>query len=278
MRLLAIVFTMIVAFVGALISVSDAAENKVGIRTVGDQICMGSDGMPNHETGTFPNRGNPHSIKEQNFYLCVPANPVKKETPSEARGAIGFAINGVLIRPGTADFYDASSPRGHSRDPRSGWRLDGMGSADALGMDEHNAHVDNQGIYHYHGVPTGLVNVLEGSQIGYAADGFTIHYMGDQVKSGYTLKKGVRPSAPGGKYDGSYVQDWEYTGGEGTLDRCNGGDLNGQYVYFVTKTYPHYPPCLWGEVSKDFRMMPERRGDHGEHPPHHHGHPPHHRH
>lgn len=250
MRLWAIVLIVTIAASGF----SYAAPNKVSINVVGEKICMVSNGLPNHKTGTFPNRGNPHAIKEQNFHLCVPAKPVKRTTSSQAGGAIGFALNGVLIRPGTADFYDASSPRGHSRDPSSGWRLDGMGSADALGMDQNNAHVDNQGIYHYHGIPTGLLGAIQGTHVGYAADGFEIHYVGDKVTPGYSLKNGTRPSAPGGKYDGSYVQDWEHTGGQGVLDRCNGGELNGQYVYFVTKVYPHYPPCLWGEMSRDFRM------------------------
>ncbi len=56
------------------------------------------------------------------------------------------------------------------------------------------------------------------SLIGYAGDGFEIHYLGDKVKSGYELKSGVRPSGPGGKYDGSYNEDYIHKALEGALD------------------------------------------------------------
>lgn len=116
----------------------------------------------------------------------------------------------------------------------------------------HNAHVDNRGIYHYHGRPTGLISTSPSSHIGYAADGHEIHYAGSGAQSGWTLKSGTRPTAPGGAHDGTYVQDWEYTG-TGNLDQCNGGTLNGRYVYFATDSFPFYPRCFWGAVSGDFR-------------------------
>ena len=34
--------------------------------------------------------------------------------------------------------------------------------------------------------------------------------------------------------------------------RCNGGTLNGKYVYFATDEFPFFPRCHWGNVSKDF--------------------------
>ena len=67
------------------------------------------------------------------------------------------------------------------------------------------------------------------------------------------LKKGTRPSGPGGRYDGTYVQDWEYKKGSGNLDKCNGKIMNGKYVYFATDTFPFYPRCHWGTVGNDFK-------------------------
>ena len=127
-----------------------------------------------------------------------------------------------------------------------------MGSGRQLGLDWANAHVDERGAYHYHGKPPPVMKTRGGSQIGYAADGFEIHYVSG-TKSGYRLKQGNRPSGPGGRYDGSYVEDWEYVGGAGRLDRCNGGTLNGKYVYFVTDTFPFFPRCLWGARGSGFR-------------------------
>lgn len=232
------------------------AQNRVEISERGNQICIRSNGLPNHATGRFPNRGNPHRIRAQDIDVCVSANPRKGNRPSgTGQGAIGIALNGVIIRPGTADYWDPGSRRGHSRNRSSGWNLEGMGAADTLGMDRANGHVDNRGLYHYHGKPVAALKTRGGTHIGYAKDGFEIHYVGSTARSGYRLRSGARPSGPGGRHDGTYVEDWVYVGGSGTLDQCNGGTLNGKFVYFATDTFPFYPRCLWGQPSRDFRGL-----------------------
>ena len=246
------------SLIGAVILTGPAAaaENFVEITERGNRICIKSNAIPNHATGTFPNRGNPHTMRAQRINVCLPASPVKGNRPRGVGDrAVGIALNGVLIRPGTADYWDPSSPRGHSRNRSSGWNLEGMGAAHMLGIDRANAHVDRRGAYHYHGKPVAALKTRGGTQIGYAADGFEIHYIGAGAKSGYRLKSGNRPSGPGGPYDGTYVEDWEYVGGSGRLDRCNGGTLNGKFVYFATNTFPFYPRCLWGRPSGDFRGL-----------------------
>ena len=82
--------------------------------------------------------------------------------------------------------------------------------------------------------------------VGWAADGFEIHYAGDNARPSWQLKSGTRPSAPGGRYDGTYNEDFEYVRGSGNLDQCNGGLVDGQYVYFATDAYPYFPRCLYG--------------------------------
>jgi hypothetical protein len=231
----------------------DGHDNEVAITVQGDQRCIVSNGLPDHDTGQFPNQGNPNTISEQNIQLCVDATPTKTGQATELRGVTGVAVNGIEIRPGTAEWYDASSPRGVSRDRSSGWNYEGFGNAAMLGIDGNHAHVDNTGLYHYHAVLDGLTDAAEGTQIGYAPDGFEIHYVGGQQSSSYQLKPGTRPSGPGGAYDGTFVQDWEYVAGSGTLDQCNGGTLNGEFVYFATDSYPFFPRCAWGEVSADFQ-------------------------
>ena len=113
-------------------------------------------------------------MRAQDIEVCVSADPQKGDAARPVR-TTGIAANGVLIRPGTADYYDASSPRGHSRDRSSGWNLDGIGAAETLGLDTQNAHVGPRGEYHYHGVPVALVTPDETSFIGWAADGFPIY-------------------------------------------------------------------------------------------------------
>lgn len=242
--------------VGALSAQAIAASNSVKITETGGQRCMTSNGIPDHQTGRFPNSGNPNSIAIQNIKLCVTASPTKGTRAKNVNGTVGFALNGIILRPGTADWYDASSSRGHSRDRSSGWNLEGLGARETLGMDSNNAHVDNQGIYHYHGPSDAIMKAAQGTLIGYAADGHEIHYMGSKVTSSWQLKSGTRSSAPGGAHDGTYNQDWQYVAKSGNLDKCNGGTMNGKYVYFATDTYPFFPRCNYGTVSSDF----ERRG------------------
>ncbi|MEM7057678.1 MAG: YHYH protein [Pseudomonadota bacterium] len=234
-----------------------ATAKEPSVTQTGGQTCIRSDGLPNHTTGQFPNRGNPNRIRPQRINVCVSSTPRKGSTPIEVRGSMGIAVNGVMIRPGTADWYDPRSPRGFSRDRSSGWNLEGMGAGVQLGLDQNNAHVDPRGLYHYHGIPTGLVSKLQDGMIGWAADGFPLYLAGPAETSSWRLKSGERPTPPYGAYDGTYVQDWEHLSGSGTLDQCNGGLKNGQFVYFVTDTYPFYPRCLWGQPSQDFR--PPRR-------------------
>ena len=184
--------------------------------------------------------------------LCFSAKPKKGKRARFIRGSVGVALNGVQFRPGTADYYDPSSPRGFSRDRRSGWNLEGLGARDKLGMDRNDAHVDHRGLYHYHGVASVLARSAKGTLIGYAADGFEIHYVGNQKKSSYRLKSGNRKTDPGGKHDGTYNEDWKYVAGSSSLDQCNGGLLKGKLCIFCHKKLPVFPPLHVGGSKQRF--------------------------
>lgn len=222
----------------------------------GEERCVDANGIPDHDVGDFPNAGNPNTIKAQTLHYCFPAHPVKSDQKKEIHGTVGIALNGVPIRPGTADYWDPSTSRGFSRDRSSGWNLEGGTNLAALGMDDNIAHVDPRGLYHYHGVGKNH-DKSQRLLMGYAADGFSIYY-DPNVRSSYVLKKGIRPSGPGGQYDGTYVQDWVYKTNSGDLDACNGKVVAGQYAYFATDTYPYFPRCVWGTPSTDFNR--EGRG------------------
>ena len=77
-----------------------------------------------------------------------------------------------------------------------------------------------------------------------------------EATSGYTLKAGNRPAqsstSPGGVYDGTYIEDYEYTGA-GTLDACNGMTVHGQYGYYVTDSFPYVMGCFSGTPHASFR-------------------------
>jgi YHYH protein len=199
----------------------------------------------------------------------MPLNP-KEQSNIEPLGMnpFGVAINGIPFDPGAAEWWHGNR--------NSGWQYEAM--AIGLGMDRNNAHVQPNGSYHYHGIPTGLLEKLASAPkptlIGYAADGFPIYAPsgyedpGDQhsslkrLKSSYRLKSGTRPNGPGGKYDGTYTEDYEYARDHGDLDECNGrfGVTSeypkGIYCYYVTDSFPYIPRSFKGTPDSSFEKRP----------------------
>lgn len=234
-------------------------KNMVSITTEGDYRFIAANGIPNHQTGQFPNRGNPNAISAQDHHYRVPLYPQMTGRATPQNGVIGVALNGIPFEPGTAECY--GRPRG-VRGPMEScaWREEAIVKGEGqLGLDSSNAHVQPNGTYHYHGVPYGLLAILGGGDIvtvGYAADGFPLVVSrSGTYKSGYRLKKGQRDGGPGGAYDGTYTADYEYAG-SGTqghkLDECNGTTIDGAYVYFITDEFPFAPRCLMGQADNSF--------------------------
>jgi hypothetical protein len=214
-------------------------------------------------------------VAEQNISLKIPRNPKVASSPSELSLLTYNAVmlNGVVLDQVANGCYkpsDSSADKDGNVADGCGlwvdWRLDPMGKV-SFGTDSHNGHTQPGGLYHYHGNPNALFDPEETAQgspvIGFAADGFPIygpHYI-DEVTgkmlvavSGYTLKEGSRPagnSSPGGTYDGTYIQDYEFTNA-GTLDKCNGMTVNGQYGYYVTSGYPYVMACYSGTPDASF--------------------------
>lgn len=232
--------------------------NRYAMTIDGDQRCFSTNGVPHHETGEFPTRGNPNTIEPQTVSVCVPMTPQRATVRTPIRGTLGIAVNGVAFRPNTAEKYDPNGRRGFSRNGDPDWTVDIHGVDGKLGLDFNNAHVGRGGLYHYHGIANALTELSGTTLIGYAGDGYEMHYAGEAVTSGYMLKSGTRPSGPGGAYDGTYNEDYVYTATAGTLDACNGGLKDGEYVYYVTDSYPFVPRCLTGVVSDDFNRSRHR--------------------
>jgi hypothetical protein len=252
-----------------------AGTNRVSITVEGDWRVIRANGLPDHETGRFPNRHNPNSIAPQNYVFRVTAHPVAAAQASEFRlGLFGIAINGVPFDPGADEWWN--------RDRNSGWQYEAMTGHLDLGVDQNNAHVQPSGAYHYHGLPIGLLaNIRDATNrmilLGWAADGFPIYapwaYSNasdaqsplKKLRSSYRLKSGARPSGPGGAYDGTFVADFEYAAGAGDLDECNGRFgvtpefPNGSYEYFITKDFPFIP--------RKFRGTPDAPGGPDRPPP-----------
>ena len=217
----------------------------------------------------------------------MPLNPVANSTLTPLqRQPMGVALNGIPFEPGTAEFW--------SNDPKSGWTREAIVNGQRfLGLDQNNAHVQPNGSYHYHSIPEGLLERLNSGKfapmklIGYAADGFPMYSataFSDpnsamssprEMKPSWQLKRGNRPpepEGPGGIYDGTYVQDYEFVPGLGDLDESNGRTgvtpeyPGGTYYYVATATFPFFPRSLKGTPDPSF----ERHGP----PPGGHRHPP----
>ncbi len=251
--------------------------NVVTVTIEGNERVIRSNGLPNHETGSFPNSGNPHTITEQSHVYRVPLNPEVASTTTSVLGSnnrpayqVGVAINGIPFDVTTVEYW--------RRDPSLGWNIEAIGTLN-LGLDQNQAHVQPTGSYHYHGVPNGLIanqSAMQHSTLyGYAADGFPIYILYGytdannansavkKLSSSYRLKSGSRPSnGPSGTYDGTYTQDYEYVQGLGDLDENNGRFgvtpeyPNGIYHYFITDTFPFHPRHFRGTPNSTFRLGP----------------------
>ena len=267
--------------------------NRVQVTETDGFRVIESNDIPKHTVGRFPNRGNPNAIAAQNWTIKIPLQPIPndKVTPlhqSTNHGPpnmpFGVGVNGVLFEPGTAEFWMG--------DRTADWNYEALGGAVGLGLDANHAHVQPGGIYHYHGLPTGLLEELgfiagkidhntHSPLIGWAADGFPVYYafgyqQADDPESSvvklttsFRLKQGQRPSGsagPGGRYDGAFIQDYEFALGTGDLDECNGRFCvtpefpEGTYAYFFTDSWPVIPRGFRGTPV----LLKERR--HGAHP------------
>ncbi len=197
----------------------------------------------------------------------------------------GVAKNGVAIDPAPAEPFIFENP--NTGEYNWDWVMEPNNNMDVVGLDCAIAHVQPDGLYHYHGnmaiyaeqlspgISTGTTP-SEPVQIGWAADGFPILYMygpnaaGNAVvklSSSHMLKSGDRPgngtTAPCGEYNGKYTNDYEFVNGSGDLDECNGiardvtlGTGTYSYFYVITEEFPFISRCLVGSPNASFKIGP----------------------
>ncbi len=197
----------------------------------------------------------------------IPLNPSFASTSTAISLTTDTAIllNGVKVDLLAAACYNVGDERIGCNDMSQPWRFDPMSPLTQFGTDSHNAHTQPDGTYHYHGNPLALFDqqgTAESPLVGFAADGFPIYgsFIDDNgqvraVTSSFQLKSGSRPqsnSDPGGNYDGTYVDDYEYVAGSGDLDECNGMMRNGAYGYYVVNEYPWVLACFKGTPDSSF--------------------------
>jgi hypothetical protein len=238
-------------------------------------------GVPNHPVtrGNFATRVGAVTVSQ--LFTMTPA--VTSASGTFERGTIGFAVNSVKFDPAT-DGGCMSTATGTGMNQgcvAAGaggqgavtypWALEALGGAFQFGTDESNAHTQPSGAYHYHGMPEGLLTVLQASAtrmtlVGFALDGFPMYarYGHDAATDPASPLRRMTPSwqkkatPDAGRPStatfpmGTFRQDYEYRAGSGDLDECNGRFgvtpefPSGIYHYYVTETYPFIQRCWKG--------------------------------
>jgi hypothetical protein len=260
-------------------------ESTVGLTSQASWSCsngqrsLTANGIPNHPVGEFPNANNPNTITTQSVSWTATLSPAQTST-STAVAPTGYALNGVKFDPGTAGTCpsDATSTSDCTLLGNDGsWNIEALGQTTFdFGVDSNNAHVQPNGAYHYHGMPTGLLNNAGISSsspamllVGFAQDGFPIYARYGHstatdassdlkvITASYRIKSPLDSGRPSTSVipAGTFSEDWEYVEGLGDLDACNGRfDVTpefpqGIYHYYVTDTYPFVGRCVYGTAA-----------------------------
>ena len=233
---------------------------SVSVTIASGQRTIVSNALPDHETGEFPNAGNPNAISAQSQSWTFPLEAVFVGEPAEVR-VPGVAVNGVKFEPGTAETVTCASGETY--------RVEAIQTLVNLGLDFNNAHVQPTGEYHYHGISELLVEAYATEDdlvhIGFAADGHLIYFSkSGAFEPSYELSPVPRTgvdcliSLPvgddpgtleGTTPDGTYTSDYVFAPAVGDLDECNGAVIEGEYVYLVTETFPYIARCLMGDIG-----------------------------
>ena len=256
------------------------AAPELTTRDLGDTTEYFTNGIAGHATGTFPNGGNPNTIQTVFQTWEIPREPERTDAVTEM-ATFGITLEGIKLERDTAEsFRNEGVWRYEAITPGLAQRQTDGARFQWLGTDCNNAHVQPTGAYHYHGLPEGLINRLgEGPDGatdmiagGFAADGFPFYlrygYSDPSdpqsglvaMQGSWMLRPGTRPTGPGGPYDGTFREDWEYVAGSGDLDECNGRFgvtpeyPAGIYHYYITDDYPYIPRCVFGTPDGTFRV------------------------
>lgn len=249
------------SYLGSYTLVDEEFGTEVTVSVGGGLRTIESNSLPNHETGAFPNSGNPNEIAAQQLVFDFPTAPTFTGDATPAR-VPGIGINGIAFEPDTAEEVTCDSGETY--------RIEALQDLYDLGLDMENAHVQPGGQYHYHGVSPQLVEAFATDadlvHVGFAADGHLLYYSkGGSHTSGYRLAteartgigctyRGAVVDIDGTTPDGTYKEDWVHDDGAGDLDACNGATIDdapvgGDYAYLVTDSYPFVPRCLNGEFT-----------------------------
>lgn len=245
-------------------------KGDLNISVANGKCVFKTNAIPNHNFNDG-SRSFPNNVSEQNDSFEVTTTPAKASsvTPLSLQTDNALLLNGVKVDILAAGCFGVEDGKTGCNNMSTPWRYDPMFSANGFRVDSHNAHTQADGTYHYHGTPNAFYDQTDSSKvspiIGFAADGFPIYgpYIDDngsirKATSSYRLKTGSRPGgsgSPGGNYDGSFRDDYEFVDGSGDLDQCNGMTVNGVYGYYITDDFPYVIGCFSGTPDTSFNKQ-----------------------
>jgi len=243
-------------------------NGELSVSLLGEQCVIQTNNIPNHDfndgTQPFPNH-----VSAQNNSFKITTNPIHASlvTPLSLVVDNAILLNGVKVDLLAAACFGVGDGKVGCNDINQPWRFDPMFAANGFRVDSHNAHSQPDGSYHYHGKPNALYQDDDNNSVsplvGFAADGYPIYgpYFDDngairKAVSSFQIISGNRPNdtgSPGGNYDGTYRDDYQYVEGYGDLDECNGMTINGVYGYYITDGYPYVLACFKGVPDDSFK-------------------------
>jgi len=246
---------------------SQIFNGDLTISTTNNKCIFQTNNIPNHDFNdgaqSFPNNV---SAQNNSFEITATPNFAANNTEISLNTDNAILLNGVKVDLLAAACFGVGDGKVGCNNNDQAWRYDPMFAANGFRVDTHNAHSQPDGSYHYHGTPNALYvaenNGSESPVVGFAADGFPIYGPffndGDSIRqafSSYQLKSGGRPTGnddPGGVYDGTYRDDYQFVDGYGDLDECNGMTVNGVYGYYITTGFPYVLTCFKGSPDTSF--------------------------
>jgi hypothetical protein len=280
--------------INALVSQINANVQTVAYNAT--DVYIHATGVPSHDVGPFT--GNPAAPSDRNRTVHIPRTPVVNNgtKTSVGLGPIGVMLNGVaFFDPRDAQTYNNQNVWHQNANKFEAASFDtGPGHP---APDNASTSTPKTGNYHYHQAPVALLNELDPGNtgqhasplLGFAFDGFPIYgpygytntdgtggislmsssYQPRSITQRTTLPSGAAASFAGPDVSatypiGSYIEDYVYTAGTGTLDQYNGRFAVtpdyplGTFAYYVTlnnagsAVYPYIiGPQYYGVVSTD---------------------------
>jgi hypothetical protein len=198
--------------------------DEIRLRHEAGALVIESQGWPNHPTATFPNSGNPNTIRVQDFTFRLPLVPRRAAQITRLpMGPIGVALNGVV-------FFNPFEQGG----------MNAVEGYSEVWLDSCCGHPQQTGVYHYHKYPTCVKSPFadDGTEhspvIGFAFDGYPIH----------------------GPYESAGTMAMDLEGDRG-LDVCNGheDDTRGYHYHVTPGRFPY--------VIGGYRGVPEPSNNRG---------------